>query len=114
MLTPDHTHLTFGHHKAIIAALALLHVHVPHLQPHSAYPQSTDAPSDLSGPAERVEGACKSEARAKGMGEGLDAEMNLLLIGLGGGALPMFINKCIPNVSCTCRLLFYTIMHTLY
>jgi hypothetical protein len=42
MLTPDHTHLIFGHHKAIIATLALL----PQWQPHT---QSTDAPSDQSG-----------------------------------------------------------------
>ena len=105
VLIPDHTHLTFGHHKAIIAALALL----PHLLPHSAHPQGTDAPSDLSEPAEKVGGACKNEVQAKGTGEGLDVEMNLLLIGLGGGALPMFINKCIPNVSC--RLLLYTCTH---
>lgn len=32
-------------------------------------------------------------------GEGFDAQMNLLLVGLGGGALPMFINKYIPNIS---------------
>ena len=44
--------------------------------------------------------ACKSEAKARGMGEGPDARIDLLLIGLGGGALPMFINKCIPNVCC--------------
>ena len=93
MLTPDHIHLTFGHHKAIIAALALL----PHLKSHSAQTQSTDAPSDQSELVERVGGACKSEARA---GEGFDAQLNLLVIGLGGGALPMFTNKCIPNVSC--------------
>ena len=93
VLTPDYTHLTFGHHKAIIAALALL----PHLLPHSAHPQSTtDIPFDRSESAEGVGEACKHEAKAIG----LESWINLLLIGLGGGALPMFINKCIPNVSC--------------
>ena len=96
MLTPDHTHLTFGHHKAIIATLALL----PHLQAHSTHTQSTDTPSDQSESVEGVEGACKNEARAGGMRESLDVRMDLLLVGLGGGALPVFINKCIPNVCC--------------
>ena len=89
MLTPDHTHLTFGHHKAIIAALALL----PQLQ-------ITGTSCDQSEPAEGVEGACKSASKAGRAGEGVDARMKLLVVGLGGGALPMFINKCIPNVSC--------------
>jgi hypothetical protein len=54
-----------------------------------------------------VGGASKSVARAGGMGEGFDAQqMKLLLVGLGGGALPMFINKCIPNVS-YCDLLVH-------
>ena len=91
-LTPDHTHLTFGHHKTIIAVLALL----PHLLTHSTH---AAAPSDQSESLEGVGGASKSEAGAGGREEGLDTQMNLLLIGLGGGALPMFINKCIPNVS---------------
>ena len=94
--SPDHTHLTFGHHKTIIATLALL----PHLQAHSTHTLSTNAPSDQSESAEGVGGACKSDAIARGMRAGLDARMDLLLVGLGGGALPMFINKCIPNVSC--------------
>ena len=107
VLTPDHTHLTFGHHRAIIATLALL----PHLRTHSTHTQSTDAPSDQPESAEGVGGACKGEARAGGTGLDVDAQMNLLLVGLGGGALPMFINKCIPNVSC-CS--FDIVIFTLY
>ena len=95
MLTPDHTHLTFGHHKAVIATLALL----PQLQAHSTHTQSTDDPSNQSESAEGVEEACKSASQAGGAGESIDARMKLLVVGLGGGALPMFINKCIPNVS---------------
>jgi hypothetical protein len=38
-------------------------------------------------------------AGARTVGDGVNAPMKLLLVGLGGGALPMFINKCIPNVS---------------
>ena len=108
----DHTHLTFGHHKAIITTLALL----PHLLTHFTY---TAAPSDQSESVEGVGGACKSEAREV---RGLDTWMNLLLIGLEGGTLSMFINKCIPNVRynalCVCHV--YHIVkscearHTLY
>ena len=95
VLIPDHTHLTFEYHKAIIATLALL----PHLLTQSTHTPSSDAQSGQSESVEGVGGACKSEAGARRTGEGLDARMKLLLIGLGGGALPMFINKCIPNVS---------------
>ena len=31
---------------------------------------------------------------------GTGHRIDLLLVGLGGGALPMFVNKCIPNVKC--------------
>ena len=98
VLTPDHTHLISGHHKVIVATLALL----PQLQAHSTRTQSTDAAADQLKLAEGVVGAYKGAARTGGMAEeGLDAQqMKLLLVGLGGGALPMFINKCIPNVSC--------------
>ena len=68
MLTLYHTHLTFGHHKAIITTLALQ----PHLQARSTHTQSIDAPSDQSESVEGVGGACKSEARAGGTGEGFD------------------------------------------
>ena len=95
MLIPDHTHLTFEYHKAIIATLVLL----PHLLTQSTHTPSSDAQSGQSESAEGVGGACKNEARTGRTGEGLDARMNLLLVGLGGGALPMFVNKCIPNVS---------------
>ena len=96
VLTPDHTHLTFGHHKVIIAALALL----PQLQTCCTCTQSTDNPSDQSKSAMGVGEACKSASKAGGMPEGVDPQqMKLLVVGLGGGVLPMFINKCIPNVS---------------
>ena len=51
-------------------------------------------------------------ARAGTVGEGISAEMKLLVVGLGGGALPMFINKCIPNVSCCglCLCLSYVLL----
>jgi hypothetical protein len=95
MLTPDHTHLTFGHHKVIIATLALL----PQWQACSTHTQTTDAPSNQSESAEGVGGAYKGAAGARTLGDGINAPIKLLLVGLGGGALPMFINKCIPNVS---------------
>ena len=86
VLTPDHTHLTCGHHQAMIASLALL----PQL-----LAQSTHTPSTAASTSQSVTegGACKSEAG------GMGVRIDLLLIGLGGGALPMFINKCIHNVS---------------
>ena len=100
-LTPDHTHLNFGHHKAIIATLALLQ----HMLAHSTHTPSTAAPSSHS---EITEGACKSEVGVIRTGD-LGAWIDLLLVGLGGGALPMFISKCIPNVSFCC---FVHITHT--
>ena len=101
-LTPDHTHLNFGHHKAIIATLALLQ----HLLAHPTHTPSAAAPSSHS----TAEGACKSEAEDRQTGD-LSAQMDLLLVGLGGGALPMFISKCIPNVSC-CGFVHITHTHT--
>ena len=98
VLTPDHTHLTCGHHQAIIATLALL----PNLLTQSTRTQSTAAPSSQSETEERGGGACKSEIGGTGTCS--------VVVGLGGGALPMFINKCIPNVSC-CGFV-HTHMHT--
>ena len=96
VLTPDHTHLIFGHHKTIIATLALL----PHLLTHFSHTPSTATSISQSESVEAVGGACKNEAGARQTGVALDAQMNVLVVGLGGGALPMFINKCIPNVRC--------------
>lgn len=87
LLTPDHTHLTFGYHKAIVAALALL----PCL--------SVDASAAPSDQSESVKGANGARRTTCGGEEVISHQMNVLVVGLGGGALPMFINKCIPNVS---------------
>ena len=88
----DHAHLAFGHHQAIVASLALL----PCLQEH--FVGSSSSPSgrpEQSG--EEKGGPFESDF---GQTEDDGHQLNLLLIGLGGGALPMFVNKYIPNVSC--------------
>ena len=85
----DHTHLTFGHHQAIVASLALL----PNLQTFTD-PSNTASSSQLE--AEERGEALKCSTMTEGRG---GHRIDLLLVGLGGGALPMFINKCIPNVS---------------
>ena len=54
---PDHSHLTCGHHRAIVASLSLL-------------------------PLVRVEG-----------------RLTVLVVGLGGGALPMYIHKHVDKVN---------------
>ena len=90
--TFDYAHLTFGHHQAIIASLALL----PCLQKH--YVGSSSPPSGRPEQSGKEKGGpCKGKFGETGS-EG--HRMDLLVIGLGGGALPMFVNKYIPNVSC--------------
>ena len=90
----DHTHLCFGYHHAIIAALSLL----PCLQSTATSDLSPDPQrtrEKREAPSERG-GACKSKAELIGEdGQRID----VLIVGLGGGALPMFLSKCIPNVS---------------
>ena len=61
-MSPDHTHLSCSHHKAILASLAL------------------------------IEGLCSPVSDGNGLKE-------LLVVGLGGGALPNYLHRYIPNVS---------------
>ena len=89
--TPDHAHLTSGHHQAIVATLALL----PYLRTCNQSVTTSASPQDQPGTEEEGGAACKSSAGGTGDGHWI----NLLLVGLGGGALPMFVNKCFPNVS---------------
>ena len=90
----DHTHLCFGYHHAIVAALSLL----PRLQSTVTSDLSPDPQRsrEEGGALNERGGACKSEAEMIGEdGQRID----ILIVGLGGGALPMFLSKCIPNVS---------------
>lgn len=101
----DHTHLIFGHHQAIIASLALL----PCVQKLSV--STSSLPSRRLEPSKEEKGGAYKGDFCETGGEG--HRMDLLLIGLGGGALPMFVNKCIPNVSC-CFVLCVIMCHVVY
>ena len=90
----DHTHLTFGCHQAFIASLALIRS----LQ--ASY--SLTSPTSSSQIENEVKGgACNIVTSGPGAGvmNGGVGPVNFLLVGLGGGAFPMFLNKHIPSVS---------------
>ena len=72
----------------MIVSLALLR------SPQTSFSLTSTTSSDQL-TAEEGSGACKS---VPGEMKGGVGQMDFLLVGLGGGALPMFLNKCIPNV----------------
>lgn len=90
----DHTHLCFGYYHGIVAALSL----VPYLRSTKSDSSSGQPKTDERG------GACNSEAGETG---GESPRFDLLVVGLGGGALPMFLSKCALNVSLYHRVSCY-------